>query len=81
LRWHLSPNADWELTGSTCDSRLSVIRITAAKEFKSIRLAEGWESLFYNAKTTLSVFEVTVAAGCGEIETQMEWEAEGQRKD
>jgi hypothetical protein len=81
LRWHLSPNADWELTGSTCASRLAVIRITAAKEFKSIRLAEGWESLFYNAKTTLSVFEVTVAAGCGEIETQMEWEAEGQRKD
>lgn len=70
LRWHLSSEVDWELTGSTCSSRLAVIRVTVSG-VKTSRLSEGWESLFYNVKTPLRVFELTVAAGCREIETEI----------
>jgi Heparinase II/III-like protein/Heparinase II/III N-terminus len=71
LRWHLSSQVDWELNGSTCSSRLAVIRVSTGEKYKLSRLAEGWESLFYNTKTPIPVFEVTVVAGCAEIETEI----------
>ena len=70
LRWLLSPDTDWELAGSTCSSPLAVIRVTGAGITGS-RLAEGWESLFYNAKRPLKVFEISVAANVADIETEI----------
>jgi hypothetical protein len=70
LRWHLCPDTDWELTGSTCTSSLAVIRVTGVG-IKSSRLAEAWESLFYNAKKPLRVFEVSVAEDVRAIETEI----------
>ncbi len=70
LRWHLSSEVDWKLIGSTCASSLAVIRVTV-QGIMANRLSEGWESLFYNAKTPLRVFEISVTPGCGEIETEI----------
>lgn len=69
LRWRLAPELDWELRASTCTSKLAVVRVTG--DGARSRLSEGWESLFYNTKSPLRVFEASFHAGCAEIETEI----------
>ena len=70
-RWHLAPNVEWRLTANRCISPWAAIQIEAEGRLESIRLTEGWESLYYNAKTPIKVLEVTVASGCRTIYTEI----------
>lgn len=65
LRWRLC-SANWQL--STTDSSAELcssharIRMECNQPFQRLELVEGWESLFYANKVSLSVLELEVAA-------------------
>ncbi len=71
LRWRLAPDADWSLDGLTCSSRLAVLKIQADTDISSVKIVQGWESLYYHERTRLPVLEVTVDMNCRKIVSEI----------
>lgn len=76
LRWRLDSGCEWELSGLKCVSKAAAIHLSAESSGAAaqIRLAEGWESLYYRRKSPLSVLELQVDSGCREIRTEIQLE-------
>lgn len=72
LRWRLAPELDWVLDGSTCSSKDVSLVIASDKNLNAIKISEGWESLYYQERTPLSVLEVDVGPDCRELVTEIE---------
>ncbi len=70
LRWHLCPETEWVLTDSCCASPLAVIQVSV-RGTATYRPSMGWESLYYNTKTSIQVFEITVPVGVVQIDTEI----------
>lgn len=71
LRWRLAPELDWVLEGSACKSQTVELKISTDNRPDSIKLVSGWESLYYQERTSLSVLEVEVGDGCRELITEI----------
>lgn len=74
LRWRLKP-ADWGLAGNCCRSNLADITVRTGAPARRMELVIGWESLFYQQKTELPVFEIEVGPGRWIIETEIQLKA------
>lgn len=70
LRWRLAPEITWTLDGNVCRADGVAIHIDCSSE-NAIRLADGWESLYYMDKKRLPVLETTVGKSCKEIITHI----------
>ena len=74
LRWRLDPGLTWTLTDCGCRSSAMELRVRAPQEgaIERIKLAQGWESLYYLQETPLSVLEVHLAPHCRSVVTEAE---------
>ena len=68
LRWRLAPELRWALVDDTCIAN-SVSLDVKASSISSIRLTDGWESLYYWEKTRVPVLEIAVGPNCKEVVT------------
>ncbi len=73
LRWRLDPDSVWTMTDSGCRSPCLELSVAAAPASAPpvFRLAEGWESLHYLAKSPLPVLEVRVGGDCRQLVTKI----------
>ncbi|NLF71083.1 MAG: heparinase [Candidatus Anammoximicrobium sp.] len=73
LRWRLDPDQAYDVAGASCRSpRFTLaVAVQPPETAATFRLAEGWESLYYQEKTPLPVFEVRVGAGCRRLITEI----------
>ncbi len=71
LRWRLAPEVEWILDGMTCQSKSVILKVSSEQKVHSIRLTTGWESLYYQEKTKVSVLEVEVGVECRELVTEI----------
>jgi hypothetical protein len=70
LRWRLAPELNWILERNVCKAEGISIQIDCSSK-NAIRLADGWESLYYMDKNRLPVLETTVGEFCKEIITHI----------
>lgn len=62
MRWRLSANSVWELSGTKLQSDKFNIEVNCDKPLQSIGIAQGAESRYYGKKSSLPVLEVGVAS-------------------
>lgn len=72
MRWRLAPEMDWNLKGKTCTVDAIRIQVDAGDGLVAMRLAEGWESLYYQEKHQIPVFETEVDFSCRRIVTRID---------
>ena len=72
LRWRLAPEVDWNLNGIGCSSSFMDIKISVNGAPCSVKITQGWESLYYHERTALSVLEVYVGKDCQKLVTEIE---------
>jgi hypothetical protein len=70
LRWRLIPG-EWSLSGQVCESARAQLRVATTAPLRRLELTTGWESLYYQQKTVLPVFEIEVGPGQWTIETEI----------
>lgn len=71
LRWRLAPEIDWTLSGGCCRGGVYSIHIDADNGPAGIKIAEGWESLYYHEKMPIPVLEVNVSPACRRMVTEL----------
>ncbi|KPK32009.1 MAG: hypothetical protein AMK70_11365 [Nitrospira bacterium SG8_35_1] len=59
IRWRLK-QGDWQLEDMKCFNKKCCLSISADVPIKSFQIVEGYESRYYQSKTTLPVLEVQV---------------------
>ena len=79
LRWRLAPELDWCLSGTTCSSGNCRLHVRVDAGLRRLKLTEGWESLYYQHKSPISVLELTAITPCSEIVTEIAVRAEGRK--
>jgi hypothetical protein len=70
LRWRLAPEWSWRATESGCESERCNLFVVG-EGIVAVRLAEGWESLYYQDKQAIPVLEVEVAQGLRTLVTNI----------
>jgi hypothetical protein len=70
LRWHLE-DTKWHLNGNVIESDDVRILISADCPI-SIRLTQGWKSLYYDRHIDIPVLEVRVVSGPAELKTEIQ---------
>lgn len=81
LRWRLAPEVDWTLQGLTCSSALAKLTISIEDgSVSQAKIVQGWESLYYQERTPLSVLEVQVGVSCHKLITHIQFYDMAQTK-
>ena len=70
LRWRLIPYS-WELTENTIESSVAIIKINAKNTIFSLKLVNGYESLFYAKSNIIPVLEVKIKRSSATIITEI----------
>jgi hypothetical protein len=63
VRWRLQP-AQWTLNQSTCISDIAAIQISSNRPLSSIKIVTGYESRYYQEKSSLPVLTIEVNEEC-----------------
>lgn len=69
LRWRLAPEFRWHLSETTCSSEACNLHVKADIGLRHLKITEGWESLYYQHKSPIPVFELAVIPPCSKIVT------------
>jgi hypothetical protein len=72
LRWRLAPELEWVLDGNRCSSQCVSLVIGSDKNLNSVKITNGWESLYYLERTTIPVWEIEVGPEGQELITEIE---------
>jgi hypothetical protein len=72
LRWRLAPELEWVLDGNMCSSQCVSLVIGSDKNLNSVKITNGWESLYYLERTTIPVWEIEVGPEGQELITEIE---------
>jgi hypothetical protein len=71
LRWRLAPGA-WKLDGMRCIGECAELSSYCTAPIQRFELIEGWESHYYQEKTTLPVLEIQVEPGKAVLTTEID---------
>ena len=69
LRWRLDAEHDWRQTDDGCLTDGIRIQVEATGGAISPRIEKGWESLYYQERTSLPVLEVLLTPACSGVMT------------